>query len=84
MLGRIPEGGRVSIERETFPAMVRDRGLFARSDDRYWLDTGTPAAYLEANFDYLQQQARPDRRPAWSSTGVTASSCRVRATSRVR
>ncbi len=59
VLERIPEGGRVSIERETFPAMVRDRGLFARSDDRYWLDTGTPAAYLEANFDYVNQKRGP-------------------------
>jgi mannose-1-phosphate guanylyltransferase len=59
MLDRIPEGGRVSIERETFPAMVRDGRLFARSDDRYWLDTGTPAAYLEANFDYLNQRRGP-------------------------
>jgi mannose-1-phosphate guanylyltransferase len=54
VLARIPEGGRVSIERETFPAMVRDRGLFGLADDRYWLDTGTPAAYLDANFDYVK------------------------------
>ncbi len=53
VLDRIPEGGRVSIERETFPAMVRDACLFARADDRYWIDTGTPSAYLEANFDYV-------------------------------
>jgi mannose-1-phosphate guanylyltransferase len=59
VLARIPEGGRVSIERETFPAMVRDSGLFARSDDGYWLDTGTPAAYLEANFDYLNNKRGP-------------------------
>ena len=59
VLARIPEGGRVSIERETFPAMVRDRCLFARSDDSYWLDTGTPSAYLEANFDYLNEKRGP-------------------------
>jgi mannose-1-phosphate guanylyltransferase len=53
VLDRIPDGGRVSIERETFPAMARDRRLFARADDGYWLDTGTPSAYLEANFDYV-------------------------------
>ena len=63
VLARIPEGGRVSIERETFPAMVRDRRLFARSDDRYWLDTGTPAAFLEANFDYLNHKRGPIVRP---------------------
>jgi len=59
VLRRIPAGGRVSIERETFPAMVRDGGLFARADDAYWLDTGTPAAYLEANFDYVRGRRGP-------------------------
>jgi mannose-1-phosphate guanylyltransferase len=59
VLERIPEGCRVSIERETFPAMVRDRGLFARPDAGYWLDTGTPSAYLEANFDYLSGKRGP-------------------------
>jgi NDP-sugar pyrophosphorylase family protein len=33
--------------------MVRDGGLFARADAGYWLDTGTPAAFLEASFDYV-------------------------------
>ena len=53
VLERIPAGGSVSIERETFPAMVRDGTLFARSDDAYWLDTGTPAAYLQAHHDLV-------------------------------
>ena len=69
VLGRIPEGGRVSIERETFPAMVRDGRLFARSDDRYWLDTGTPSAYLEANFDYLEQKRGPLVAPGLTDRG---------------
>jgi len=34
--------------------MVRDGGLFALSDDAYWLDTGTPAAFLRANQDILE------------------------------
>jgi mannose-1-phosphate guanylyltransferase len=51
VLERIAPNGRVSIERETFPAMVRSGRLFARADDSYWLDTGTPAAYLQANRD---------------------------------
>jgi len=53
VLERIPFVGRVSIERETFPAMVRSRVLFARSDDGYWLDMGTPAAFLQANRDLV-------------------------------
>ncbi len=70
VLGRIPEGGRVSIERETFPAMVRDGVLFARSDDGYWLDTGTPAAYLDANFDYLAGKRGPVVAPGLTDDGT--------------
>src|SRR5690349_21331540 len=40
VIDRIPGGRRVSIERETFPAMVADGRLFARDDGGvYWLDT---------------------------------------------
>lgn len=53
VLQRIPPNRRVSIERETFPAMVRDGALFALADEAYWLDTGTPAAYLQAHRDLL-------------------------------
>src|SRR6516164_3625172 len=69
VLGRIPQGGRVSIERETFPAMVRDGGLFARSDDRYWIDTGTPATFLEANFDYVEGRRGPVIAPGLGDRG---------------
>jgi len=54
VLRRIPAGRRVSIERETFPAMVRDGGLFALADEAYWLDTGTPTAYLQAHRDLME------------------------------
>ena len=54
VLGRIAPGRRVSIERETFPAMVRDEVLFALADDAYWLDTGTPTAYVQAHRDFLE------------------------------
>ncbi len=54
VLERIPLGRRVSIERETFPALVRGGGLFAMADDSYWIDTGTPSAYLQAHRDWLE------------------------------
>ncbi len=50
---RVPGGRRVSIERETFPAMVADGSLFGLASDAYWLDAGTPAAYLRAQLDLL-------------------------------
>jgi mannose-1-phosphate guanylyltransferase len=43
----------VSIERETIPALVEAGTLFALGSDAYWLDTGTPDAYLRAHRDLL-------------------------------
>ena len=54
VLDRIDGTRRVSIEREVFPAMAREGVLFARADTAYWLDTGTPEAYLAAHWDLLE------------------------------
>jgi mannose-1-phosphate guanylyltransferase len=53
VLDRIPDGRRVSVERETFPAMVADGTLFAQATDDYWVDTGTPAKLLQASLDLV-------------------------------
>jgi mannose-1-phosphate guanylyltransferase len=53
VLARIPDGQRVSIERETFPAMVADGTLYGFVTDDYWLDAGRPDQYLRANLDLL-------------------------------
>ncbi len=54
VVDRIPENRSVSIERETFPEMVEAGTLYAMRSDTYWLDTGTPGQFLEANLDVLQ------------------------------
>lgn len=54
VLDRIAPEVKVSVERVTFPMMVNDGTLYALSDDAYWLDTGTPQAYLEAHRDVLE------------------------------
>ncbi len=53
-LDRIANEGRVSIERETFPMLATAGTLFAMADHAYWLDTGTPRLYLQANVDVLK------------------------------
>ena len=45
VLARIPGDRRVSIERETFPAIVRDGRLYALGSTADWVDAGTPATY---------------------------------------
>lgn len=52
VLDRIPGGRKVSVERETFPALVGERRLFALASDADWVDAGTPATYLSANLRY--------------------------------
>ena len=55
VLDRIPPDRKVSIERETFPAMVAEGTLFATSDRGvYWLDTGTPETYIRAQLDVVE------------------------------
>lgn len=53
MLERIPGGRKVSVERETFPAMVVDGRLYALPADAYWIDAGTPEQYIQAQLDVL-------------------------------
>jgi mannose-1-phosphate guanylyltransferase len=53
VLGRIPAGQRVNVERVTFPAMATDGTLYAHDGDTYWIDAGTPATYLQAQLDLI-------------------------------
>ncbi len=53
VLGRIDPGRRVSVERHVFPAMAAEGTLYAVASDAYWIDTGTPETYLQANLDLL-------------------------------
>ncbi len=47
-------GENVSIERQIFPALIADgRPLFGFVTDAYWIDLGTPEAYLQAHVDLL-------------------------------
>lgn len=58
VLSRIPTGRKVSIERETFPMLVESGSLYALSTDDYWIDTGRPDTYRQANFDLLDGRRR--------------------------
>lgn len=53
VVDRISAGRRVSVERETFPALVADRSLYALDDGCYWIDTGTPCEYVQAQIDLV-------------------------------
>jgi mannose-1-phosphate guanylyltransferase len=59
VLDRIDSGRKVSIERETFPALVADGTLFAMDDGgAYWLDAGTHEALLRVQLDIVDGRYR--------------------------
>jgi mannose-1-phosphate guanylyltransferase len=53
VLDRIPDGRKVSVERETFPQLVEAGALYAVQSDAYWVDAGTPETYLQVQLDLL-------------------------------
>jgi mannose-1-phosphate guanylyltransferase len=54
ILGAIPAGRSVSIERETFPqAIAAGEALYTFVTGDYWLDVGRPAQYIQAHDDVL-------------------------------
>ncbi len=57
-VARIPRGRASSIERETFPVIAREGGLYGYPSDAYWRDIGTHGSYLDAHADVLAGRAR--------------------------
>ena len=53
VLGMIPAGREVSIEREIFPELQARGRLRAHVSSSYWRDIGTPRSYLAASNDVL-------------------------------
>jgi mannose-1-phosphate guanylyltransferase len=53
VLGMIPAGREVSIEREIFPELQDSGRLRAHISSSYWRDIGTPRSYLAASHDVL-------------------------------
>jgi mannose-1-phosphate guanylyltransferase len=54
VIDQIPPG-RVSVERETFPGLI-DRGelVLGHVDTAYWLDVGTPEAFVQGSCDLVR------------------------------
>lgn len=54
----IPDGRPVSVERETFPGLLAAGApVFGVVDDGYWLDLGTPFAYVRGSCDLVLGRA---------------------------
>lgn len=55
VIDSIPSGRAVSVERETFPGLLASGAhLQAHVDNSYWLDLGTPAAFVQGSADLVR------------------------------
>jgi mannose-1-phosphate guanylyltransferase len=77
VIDQIPLGKVVSVERETFPALVASgRPVFGYQEQSYWLDVGTPAALFQGSRDLIdgdfQAMAGTTIAPAAVITGGTS------------
>ncbi|MFJ2960604.1 sugar phosphate nucleotidyltransferase [Streptomyces sp. NPDC087270] len=58
LLDAIPAGRPVSVERETFPGLLADGAhLHGMVDSTYWLDLGTPEAFVRGSADLVLGRA---------------------------
>jgi mannose-1-phosphate guanylyltransferase len=54
VIEEIPPGMVVSVERETFPALIADDAVvMGYLDTSYWLDVGTPEAFVQGSRDLV-------------------------------
>jgi mannose-1-phosphate guanylyltransferase len=55
VIDTIPAGQVVSVERETFPGLIRqaDAVVMGYAEDSYWLDVGTPEAFVRGSCDVV-------------------------------
>ncbi|WP_163549049.1 nucleotidyltransferase family protein [Candidatus Frankia nodulisporulans] len=54
VIDAIPVGRPVSVERETFPGLLATgTPVFGYPDSTYWLDLGTPAAFVQGSRDLV-------------------------------
>ena len=54
----IPQNHVISVERETFPGLLRDGvKIYGFLDNSYWLDVGTPEALIKGSRDIVTGEA---------------------------
>ena len=72
-IAMIEAGRRVSIEREIFPKIVELGRCFAKSDNSYWVDAGTPETLISVAVDILsgKRDAKPGSIGIFVADGAT-------------
>lgn len=73
VLSLIEPDRRVSVERDVFPVLAREKRLGGVATSDYWLDAGRPELYLRANLDLIEgRYGELDAEPVAPSASVAA------------
>jgi mannose-1-phosphate guanylyltransferase len=71
VLDVIPTGRPVSVERETFPVLLESGAkVLGHVDSTYWLDLGTPAAFVTGSVDLVLGRVASSAVPAGGESRV--------------
>ncbi|GAA0241312.1 NDP-sugar synthase [Saccharothrix mutabilis subsp. mutabilis] len=74
----IPAGRPVSVERETFPGLLESGArLQGHVDTSYWLDLGTPAAFVQGSADLVRGVAPSAALPAAPGDAIVLADAKV-------
>jgi mannose-1-phosphate guanylyltransferase len=84
VLEAIPAGRVVSVERETFPGLL-DSGarVFGHVDTSYWLDLGTPAAFVKGSADLVTGIAPTAALPGPTGAALVLDGAHIAADARI-
>lgn len=74
VIDSIPAGEVVSVERETFPGLIESGApVMGHVDPAYWLDVGTPEAYVRGSCDLVLGRLESPATPTTSTTMTMSS-----------
>jgi len=84
VIDAIPVGRPVSVEREIFPNLLADGAhVMGFVDSAYWLDLGTPAAFVRGSCDLVRGIAPSPALPGPVGESLVLGGARVAASARV-
>jgi len=84
VLEAIPAGRVVSVERETFHGLLASGArVFGHVDTTYWLDLGTPAAFVKGSADLVTGIAPTAALPGATGAGLVLDGASVAADARI-
>jgi mannose-1-phosphate guanylyltransferase len=84
VIDEIPDWQAVSVERETFPALLAaGRLVLGHLDRAYWTDLGTPDAYIQGSADLVRGLIAPSARPGPPGEALVLPGAQVHPTARV-